>query len=158
MDDDSMYVLHWLPDENRWVEVGRDDFSALREMFVPFQPLPGLAWGVHYFVVCICNEGETVNIIPHKYLVEPSGRIGRDNFYGWNREEREEFNRLMLASELKPGDQEKLHVIQAKGGYAMYPPRDCLYPLVRALPYPPAKSSPAVRFLDEVGTGKGNSL
>jgi hypothetical protein len=47
-------------------------------------------------VVCICAEEQTWNIIPHKYLVEPSGKLGADNFYGWNREEREDFNRLSV--------------------------------------------------------------
>lgn len=158
MDEDSMHVLHWLPDENRWIEVGKNDFSAFRELCVPFRPLPGVAGGVHYFIVCACDESETVNIIPHRYLVEPSGRIGRDNFSGWTREEREDFNRLMLTRELKPSDQEKLHATRAKGGHAMYPPRNSLYPLVHALPYPPARNSPATRFLDEVATGKGASI
>jgi hypothetical protein len=93
MDDDSTRALHWLPDENRWAEIDWDDFLAFREFMVPFRVLPGVGGGVHYFVVCICGDGQTYNIIPHKYLVEPSGKIGRDKFYGWNREEREDFNR-----------------------------------------------------------------
>ena len=84
------------------------------------------------FVVCACGEEQTWNIIAHKYLVGPDGQIGRDNFYGWNREEREDFNRLMVAREFKPGEEERLRQIQAKGGFAMYPPRESLYPLVFA--------------------------
>jgi hypothetical protein len=67
-----------------------------------FRPLADVGSGVHYFVVCICAEEQTWNIIPHKYLVEPSGKLGADNFDGWNREEREDFNRLMVAREFKP--------------------------------------------------------
>jgi hypothetical protein len=36
----------------------------------------------------------------------------------------------------------------------MYPPRESLYPLVRALPFPPGKDSAALRFLDAVAAGK----
>jgi len=101
----------------------------LRELFVPFRPLSGVGGGVHYFVVCIVDDRQTVNIIPHKYLVEPNGKIGRDNFYGWNREEREDYNRLMLAGEFKPGDEARLQAIRAKGENAMDPPRESLYAL-----------------------------
>jgi hypothetical protein len=154
MDDDSMRALHWLPDENRWVEVDWDDFLAFREFVVPFRPLHGVAGGVHYFVVCVCDHAWTYNIIPHKYLVEPNGKIARDNFYGWNREEREDFKRLMVAREFKPGEEARLREIQEKGGNAMYPPRESLYSLVRALPFPPAKDSASVRFLDAVAANK----
>jgi hypothetical protein len=88
--------------------------------------------------------------IPHKYLVEPSGKLGADNFYGWNRHERENFNRLMVAREFKPGEEERLRQIQAKGGPAMYPPRESLYPLVRALPFARRPDSAAADFLDQV--------
>jgi len=55
-------------------EIGWDDFLAFRESFAAFKPLPGIAGGVHHFVVCVCGEGQTYNIIPHKYLIEPTGR------------------------------------------------------------------------------------
>src|SRR5215472_8648132 len=133
MDEHSTHALHWLPDENRWAGIDWDDFLAFRELSGPIRPLPGVAGGVHYFVVCICGEGQTFNIIPHKYLVEPNGKIGSDNFYGWNREEREDFNRLMVAREFKPGEEKRLRAIQEKGGSAMDPPHESLYQLVRAL-------------------------
>jgi len=150
MDNDGMHALHWKPGKNRWEEVGWDDFLAFREFLTPFKPLPGVTSGIHHFVVCVCGEGQTYNIIPHKYLVEPSGKIGRDNFYGWNREEREDFNRLMIASEHKPGERERLREIQEKGGKAMYPPKESLYSLVLALPFPPSKECAAIDFPDRV--------
>jgi hypothetical protein len=157
MDDTAMRVLHWRPEENRWVEVGWDDFGAFRALFTPFRPLAGVGPGVHHFVVCACGEEQTWNIIPHKYLVEPSGKIGRDNFYGWNREEREDLDRLMIAREFKPGEEERLRQIQGKGGPAMYPPRESLCPLVRALPYPSARDSAAIELLDAVAAGVSRS-
>ena len=141
--------IAWRLEENRWVAIGWDDFCAFRELFTPFRPLADVGSGVHYFVVCICAEEQTWNIIPHKYLVEPSGKLGADNFYGWNREEREDFNRL-VAREFKPGEEERLRQIQAKGGPAMHPPRESLYPLVRALPFAPRPDSAAADFLDQV--------
>ncbi len=150
MDSDGMRALHWRREDNRWEEIGWDDFLAFREFFAPFKPLPGIAGGVHYFVVCVCGEGQTYNIIPHKYLVEPTGRIGRDNFYGWNCQEREDFGRLMIAHEHRPGEDERLRDIQRKGGKAMYPPKESLYSLVLALPFPPSKECAAIDFLDRV--------
>jgi hypothetical protein len=120
-------------------------FARSASCSTPFRPLADVGSGVHYFVVCICAEEQTWNIIPHKYLVEPSGKLGADNFYGWNREEREDFNRLMVAREFKPGEEERLRQIQAKGGPAMHPPRESLYPLVRALPFAPRPDSAAVK-------------
>jgi hypothetical protein len=157
MDDTKMRVLHWRPEENRWLEIDWDDFAAFRALFTPFRPLADVGPGVHYFVVCACGEEQTWNIIAHKYLVGPDGQIGRDNFYGWNREEREDFNRLMVAREFKPGEEERLRQIQAKGGFAMYPPRESLYPLVRALPFPPRKDSAATEFLDALAIGKSRT-
>jgi hypothetical protein len=64
---------------------------------------------------------------------------------------------LMVAREFKPGEEVRLRAIQEKGGNAMYPPRESLYPLVRALPFPPAKNSAALHFLDAVAAGKSRS-
>lgn len=153
MDSNGMHALHWRKEDNRWEEIEWDDFLAFRECFAPFKPLPGIAGGVHHFVVCVCGEGRTYNIIPHKYLVEPTGRIGRNNFYGWNREEREDFDRLMIAREHRPGEYERLREIQKKGGKAMYLPKESLYSLVLALPFPPSKQCAAIDFLDRVAVG-----
>src|SRR6266404_1852982 len=118
MDNDGMHALHWKPEKNRSEEVGWDDFLAFRAFFTPFKPLRRDKWHSPFRRLCVCGEGQTYNIIPHKYLVEPSGKIGRDNFYGWNRKEREDFNRLRMASEHKPGEREGLREIQEKGGKA----------------------------------------
>jgi hypothetical protein len=150
MNDPGRIALHWRPDENRWAEIDWDDFLAFREWMVPFRPLPGVEAGIHYFAVCIFDDVQTWNLIPHKYLVAPSGKIGRDNFYGWNREERADYDRLMVAREYKPGDQERLYQIRDKAGDVMYPPRESLYALVRALPHPPRLDSGAMHFLDTV--------
>jgi hypothetical protein len=76
-------ALYWLPEEDRWEEIDWKAFLAFREWVVPFAPLPGVNGGVHYFVACICDDKKTYNIVGHKYLVEPNGKIGHDNFYGW---------------------------------------------------------------------------
>jgi DNA-binding CsgD family transcriptional regulator len=50
------HVLHWRPEENRWVAIWWDDFCAFRELFTHSGPLADVGSGVHYFVVCICAE------------------------------------------------------------------------------------------------------
>jgi hypothetical protein len=64
----------------------------------------------------------------------------------------------MMASKEEPGDRERLRAIQDKGGNAMYPPKESLYPLVRALPFPPAKKSAAINFLDAVAADSGSPV
>ncbi len=148
-----MHVLHWLPDTNRWQPIGWTAWSAFRGISQPGVGLPGISGGIHYFVVCVKNEGEIVNIIPHKYLIELDGKIGPNNFTGWTREERADYDRLMVAREEKPGDRERLHEIQEKAGNVFYPPKEALYALVHALPTPPPPGSPASLFLDAVAAG-----
>jgi|SRR6266478_5287722 hypothetical protein len=63
MDDTKMRVLHWRPEENRWLEIDWDDFAAFRALFTPFRPLADVGPGVHHFVVCACGEEQTWNII-----------------------------------------------------------------------------------------------
>jgi hypothetical protein len=75
--------------------------------------------GIHRFVARACDDKKTYNIIGHKYLIEPSGRIGRDNFYGWTKEDREDYDPLMVAWEEKPGDHERLNEIRDKAGNAI---------------------------------------
>ena len=146
-------ALHWLPDEDRWEEIDWDAFLAFRESMVPFAPLPGVNGGIHHFVVCVCDDKKTYNIIGHKYLVEPGGKVGRDNFFGWNKEDREDYERLVVATKEEPGDRERLNEIRDKAGNAMYPPKASLYPLVRAVPLPPEKGSAAIDFFDAVAAG-----
>lgn len=69
MGPNRMRALHWRPEENRWTPIDWGDFLAFREFFAPFKPLVGISAGVHYFVVCVCDDVQTWNIIPHKYLV-----------------------------------------------------------------------------------------
>ena len=146
MYDDGFYVFHLVPNEERWVEIGWDDWSAFRAITKPFRPPPGILCGIHYFVTCACGKGKTFNIVPHKYLVEPSGRIGRDNFRGWNREEREDFRRLSLLWELTPEEKARSQALADRAVNAMAPPPESIGPLARALPFPPAKNSLAAQF------------
>ena len=154
---ENAHVLHWLPLENRWEHIPWSDWSSFRAIMEPFVPLKGIAGGLHYFAVCIKEEGATLNIIGHKYLIEPNGQIGNSNFYGWTKEERDDYQRLMLLREMTSEEEKRLRVIQDKGGNAMYPPRESLYALIHALPHPPAHGSAATLFLDAVIAGVSRS-
>jgi hypothetical protein len=148
MSDLETIPLHWNADASRWERINWDDFVAFRAISEPFKPLPGIHGGIHYFAVCVCEAGETVNIIGHKYLVDPDGCIGAANFEGWTREELADYRRLMTSIEEKPGDAERLNEIRAKGEDAYQLPRESFYPLLQALPFPLGKNSAAERFLD----------
>ena len=148
--EDGQQVLHWLPGEDRWELIAWDPWMAFRAIMEPFMPLPGVSSGIHHFIVCIHDDGAPVNLIAHKYLIEPDGRIGADNFAGLTRDEREDLNRLMIVREYGPGDEERLNEIRGKMGNVHYPPPESFYALVRVLPKSPLPESLAARFLDEL--------
>jgi hypothetical protein len=102
--------------------------------------------GIHYFVTGVHENGATINIIQHKYLIEPDGRIGRDNFAGLTREERADFSRVMMAVENGPGDRERLQELREKMDVDD-PPPESYDALVRALPGLPKPGSPAAERL-----------
>ena len=47
---------------------------AFRALQAPAVGLPGVSGGIHYFIVCIHDDRVPINPIPHKYLIEPTGR------------------------------------------------------------------------------------
>jgi hypothetical protein len=63
----------------------------------PFEPLRGVRGGIHYFIVAICDEdGTPLNLIDHKYLIEKDGRVARDNFAGLTKDERADYDRILM--------------------------------------------------------------
>jgi hypothetical protein len=120
-DEDHMRALHWLPESDRWEDIPWDQWLKFREWVGAGEPLPGIRAGIHYFVVCIHDDGVAVNVIPQKYMIDPDGKIGRDNFAGLTRQEREDYQRLVVKREYDPGDQECIDAIHAKMGAANDP-------------------------------------
>jgi hypothetical protein len=153
MFEDGHQVLHWLPAEVRWELISWDAWSKFRAISIPHEPLPGVTGGIHHFIVCIHDDGAAVNLIPHKYLIEPSGKIGPDNFAGLTRKEREDYDRLMLVRQYGPGDHERLNEIREKMGKVNYPPPESREALQRVLPKAAVKDSLASRFLNELSVG-----
>lgn len=146
----GIQVLHWSPEAECWKLVSWSAWTAFRNLFEPFTPLPGASSGIHWFIVCIHDDGLPVNLIPHKYLVERDGKIGADNFYGWNREDRADYDRLVVARTLTDADQRRLCEIQYRAGDAMYPPLESLSALKQILPKSPEHGSPAEKLLNEL--------
>jgi hypothetical protein len=147
--EEGQQALHWLSAEDRWELISWDAWSAFRAI-TPFASLPDVVGGIHYFIVCIHDDGVPINLIPHKYIIEPDGRIGSDNFAGLTRTERDDYSRILLVREYGPGDEERLNEIRGKMGTVNYPPPGSFYPLVRALPRIPQQGSLAARFLEEL--------
>jgi hypothetical protein len=143
-------VLHWLPNEDRWEPIMWDAWMKFRGLMEPAVGLPGISDGIHYFIVCVHDNDVPLNIIPHKYLTEPDGRIGPDNFAGLTRGERDDYSRLMLARKYGPGDENRLDEIRGKTGRVYRPPKESVTALMRVLPKTPRPGSAAARFLDEV--------
>ncbi len=140
-------ILHWLPQEDRWETISWDAWAAFRGIPAPSIGLPGLSGGVHHFAVVVFDGTEPVNIIPHKYLIEPDGGIGRDNFGGLTKEEREDERRILVAHELTPADEERLNQIREKLGKVYELPRESIAALKWSLPARPKAGSAADHFL-----------
>jgi hypothetical protein len=146
--EDGVTVLHWLPSEDRWEIIAWEDWSAFRAIDKPHKALPGVNGGIHFFIVRVHEGDETFNLIPHKYLIDPDGRIGHDNFGGLTRQEREDYSRLMVKIEYEQGDQERIDEIRDKMGRDVYlPPRESLAALKRMLPKVPQPNRPAADLL-----------
>ncbi|HEY4846637.1 MAG TPA: hypothetical protein VIH87_02305 [Methylocella sp.] len=142
-------ILHWLPQEDRWETISWDAWSAFRGILAPSIGLLGLSGGIHHFAVVVFDGTEPVNIIPHKYLIEPDGSVGRDNFGGLTKEEREDERRFMTARELTPNDTARLNQIREKLGKVYELPRESIAALKWTLPVRPQAGSAAERFLSQ---------
>jgi hypothetical protein len=149
----DMQVLHWLSDEDRREMISWKAWTALRRLMEPPAGLPGISGGIHYFLVCVHDNNVPVNLIPHKYLVEPDGRIGVDNFAGLTRKERADYSRIMVASKYGPGDENRLNEIHRNMSKVYFPPKESVASLMRALPQAALAGSAAARFLHELSGG-----
>lgn len=147
--DKETQVLHWLPQESRWEDISWDAWSAFRGILEPSIGLPGLSGGIHHFVVVVFDGADLANIVPHKYLIEPDGRIGHENFGGLTKEEREDEQRIMTARELTLDDTTRLNQIREKLRKAFELPRESIGPLKWKLPVRPRAKSAAERFLSQ---------
>ena len=145
--EDDFLILHWLPHEDRWETIPWAAWYAF--MIPPRSALPGISGGVHHFTVVVFDGEDLVNIIPHKYLIEPDGSIGRDNFSGLTKEEREDDRRMMLARELTAEDKARLEQIREKMSKVYRPPPESIAALKSALRRDPKAGSPAERLLSQ---------
>jgi len=151
--EDGNQVLHWMPDEDRWELIRWADWMNFMQLGDRKAPLKGIASGIHYFIVCINDDGVPFNLIAHKYLIERDGSIGRDNFAGLTKQEREDYGRLMVTSKPTAEDDRRLDEIRKKMGKVYDPPRQSVYALMRILPKRPPEGSLAERFLRHLHCG-----
>lgn len=148
---ERVLILHWLPNEDRWESISWNDWVAFRGVFETGKGLARISGGIHHFVVCVPDDdGIPVNLIPHKYLVEPDGTIGYDNFPGLTREERMDYSRIMSAVIEGPNDRELMSAIRNKMGATINPPKASAYSLIRAIQKSPIAGSAAEDFLREM--------
>jgi hypothetical protein len=158
---DEMQVLHWLPEEDRWEIVAWDDFRKFRGMDEWGRRsaqvgLHNVNGGVHHFVVCVYDYGDVPgdnelvflhNLIPHKYLINPDGSIGADNFCGETKEERAVLRDLMFKSEWSEHERQRYNEIQERHYPAVLPPRVSAPALLRMLRHRTYPRSAAEHFL-----------
>jgi hypothetical protein len=110
-----------VPDEDRWEPILWPDFMNFRGLGDKTVPLPGVGAGIHYFLVCIHDNGAAVNLIAHKYLIEENGSIGPALFSGFTKEERADYNRLMVQLKITPEEESRIRFLQEKGGNSPLP-------------------------------------
>jgi hypothetical protein len=150
----SELVFHWLPEHDCWEPIAWGDWLDFKSSLKPSasMPLPGIAGGIHHFVVCIYDQrdGTPIKLLPHKYLIDPDGRIGDDNFVGFTLADRRDYERLMLAREQSPEDKERLRELRCKKIWpAHLPPKKSLPALRRTLGKAPKPDSMAQHFLED---------
>lgn len=146
--EEALKIFHWLPEKDEWEPIPSDAWTGFKGVLTPRTGLPGISGGVHHFVACVLdNDGTVVNLIPHKYLIDIDGKLGAANFEGLTKDEREEYWKLMTASEDTPEDQRRLDEIREKMGPAYQPPPESIEALKWSLPNRPKRGSAAERFL-----------
>ncbi|OKO82611.1 hypothetical protein AC629_23855 [Bradyrhizobium sp. NAS80.1] len=78
--EEGQQVLHWR--DGAWHPIAWQNWMNFRELNGPFAPPPCVKAGEHHFVVCIVEDGRFYNILPHRYLIDPDGRIADDRYFG----------------------------------------------------------------------------
>ena len=78
--DEGQQVLHWR--DAAWHRIAWQSWMSFRALNADFAPLPDVTAGEHRFVVCIVEDGRLFNILPHRYLIDPDGRIADDRYFG----------------------------------------------------------------------------
>jgi hypothetical protein len=152
--DDNVKILHWLPEENRWEPISWDVWSKFRGISEPGVGMPGIAGGIHYFVVCPHDGKHVINILTHKYILETDGTIGRSNLAGLTREERADYSRILVLMQQTEEDVRKMDAIHAKLGLAYDPPAESIEALKAAISLAPLAGSLADKFFQEADTPK----
>jgi hypothetical protein len=159
---DCFYIFHWLPDEDRWEPITWDHWQAfqgeldmwiepnneVRSSRAPSVGIPGISGGIHYFIMVLHEDGVPLRISPAKYLIEPDGRMGRDNFAGFTRDDRIDYRWLMKSWQSGPEEAARLAELRNKMGAADALPEAALVALRRTLQNP-EPGSLAEEFLVE---------
>ena len=73
-------VFHWRG--GAWHPIAWETWARFRAWDDSWAPLPQVGAGEHYFVVCMTKDGRLFNILPHRYLIEPDGKVADDGYFG----------------------------------------------------------------------------
>jgi hypothetical protein len=73
-------IFHWRDGSWHLIE-SWDAWLRFTGWQKPWNPLPNVGSGEHYFVVCVHEAGRFFNILPHRYLVDDVGRIVHEHYF-----------------------------------------------------------------------------
>lgn len=132
---DKTLVLHWIEDQNAWMELPWLEWVRFRGLGKERSSLlVGAEAGEHYFLVCMLGpHGELSNVIPHRYVISSNARLVH-GFDGLAAEEREEAERLEELDWPTLEDMERYNELGERAFSANLPPRRTVQNLLQAVP------------------------
>jgi hypothetical protein len=158
--DHGSVAMHWNAHLRTWRRITWDMWSHFRsgETAIP------CLIGDHYFVVCVFDlDGQVVNILPHRYLLNEYGLITSHDFDDLSEEECKTFKsfhkRYYESDPLKSGyasfseaERATFDRLRERIWRGWLPPPEAALALLEALPYLPSSPDSAAReFFRELG-------
>ena len=158
---DNTVILHWDECRTSWTPLSWRDWVRFRGLDEGgLSLLAGAEAGEHYFVVCVLGDrGELCNVIPHRYVLSPDGRLVH-GFDGLGAAERDEFYRIQVLRLPTIEDLERYDELGSRGFAVNLPPPRTVQPLLRAMPGAAGAQHGAAcwDFLSAIGVCRSSTL
>lgn len=161
--DDTTMVLHWF--EHSWRRIDMESWMSFRGLAEPWQPLPNVRAGKHYFLYCIIEGDRLCQILPHRYLVDGDGRIADDGYFGVL--SLDEINRYKALNKrhyeypqthpLNGPEQVEFDGIRERLWQSWLPPSYAMCELMRVVSAMPHADDPAWQALEAAGLSRGGA-
>jgi hypothetical protein len=151
--NDKAFIFCWDSNSSRWWSVQYCQWTDFRRVNEGWRPLSRVADGDFCFAVCILDGLRTLlNIVPHRYRVDASGRASSHSFDDLSDAERATLGSLRMRDKLSFEEVCELHELQERQWLGTLPTPEAAEALMRELlPFRIDSRRPVWRFLKTFG-------